>query len=134
MIKGFRAFVLRGNVIDLAVGIVVGAAFNSVVQAFVSDFVKPLIALLGGQKDYGRYYFSISGQRFDYGDFLGSLLTFLIDAAVVYFFVVTPYRTLQERLLPGRPPAPTRECPFCLSKIPEAAQKCMYCTSEMPAA
>ena len=134
MIRGFRSFLLRGNVIDLAVGIVVGAAFNSVVQSFVNDFVKPLIALIGGQANYSRYYFAVRGQKFDYGDFLGSLLTFMIDAAVVYFLVVTPLRTLQDRLLPGRPPAPTRDCPFCLSKIPEAASKCMYCTSAMPAA
>jgi large conductance mechanosensitive channel len=131
VIKGFRAFVLRGSVIDLAVGIVVGAAFNSVVQAFVGDFIKPLISLVGGQSDYERYYFAIHGNRFLYGDFLGNLLTFLIDAAVVYFFVVTPYRSLQERLLPGHEPAPTRECPFCLSKVPRAASKCMYCTSEL---
>ncbi|HEX6547927.1 MAG TPA: large conductance mechanosensitive channel protein MscL [Candidatus Dormibacteraeota bacterium] len=131
IVRGFRAFILRGNVVDLAVGIVIGAAFNSVVNAIVNDFIKPLISLLGGESDYARYYFTVHGNRFLYGDFLGNLLTFLIDAAVVYAFVVTPYKSLQERFMPGRPPAPTKECPECLSRIPAGARRCMYCTCQV---
>jgi large conductance mechanosensitive channel len=131
VIKGFRAFVLRGNVIDLATGIVVGAAFNSVVQGFVTAFVNPLIQLFGAPAKYGALAFQVRGVSFPYGQFVNSAVSFVIVCAVVYFFVVTPYHELQVRFMPSPQPAPTRECPFCLSKVPQRARKCMYCTSEL---
>ena len=131
VIRGFRAFLLRGNVIDLAVGVVVGAAFNSVVQALVRDFITPLIALIGGQHGYGDIKFSVDHTEFLVGDFLNSLISFMIVAGVVYFFVVTPFSSLAERFMPQPQPAPMRECPYCLSKVPKGASKCMFCTSEL---
>src|SRR5579864_775558 len=110
-IRGFRAFLLRGNVIDLAVGVVVGTAFNSVVQAIVRDFISPLIAITGGQKSYLDLKFTIRGADFAAGDFINALISFLIVAGVVYFFVVAPFSRLADRLLPKPQPAPTRECP-----------------------
>lgn len=130
VIRGFRAFLLRGNVIDLAVGVVVGAAFNSVVQALVRDFITPLIALMGGQADYSMRI-RFRGTVFFVGDFLNSLLSFVIVAAVVYFLVVTPFSELSDRFMPKPQPAPMRECPYCLSRVPKAAQKCMYCTTDL---
>ena len=134
VIRGFRAFLLRGNVIDLAVGVVVGAAFNSVVQAFVRDFVTPLIALIGGQPNYGALRFTVRHTDFYYGDFLNNLISFLIVAGVVYFLVVTPFNELSDRFMAKPQPAPTRECPYCLSKVPKQARKCMFCTSELESA
>lgn len=132
VIGGFRAFLLRGNVIDLATGIVVGAAFNAFVSSFVTAFVTPLIQVFGAHTEYGSLAFTVRGTRFPYGLFLNSAISFVIVCGVVYFMVVTPFHELQERFLPGRPPAPTRDCPYCLSKVPRAAGKCMYCTSELP--
>ena len=130
VIRGFRAFLLRGNVIDLAVGVVVGAAFNSVVQALVRDFITPLIALMGGQADYSMRV-RFHGTVFLVGDFLNNLLSFVIVAAVVYFLVVTPFSELSDRFMPKPQPAPMRECPYCLSRVPKAARKCMYCTTDL---
>ena len=134
MIQGFRAFLLRGNIVDLAIGIVVGAAFNGVVQSFVSAFITPLIQLFGAPAEYGTLSFTIRGTHFVYGQFLNSAISFVIVCGVVYFLVVTPLHELQDRFLPGRRPAPTRECPLCLSKVPSGATRCMYCTSDLPPA
>lgn len=131
MIRGFRAFLLRGNVIDLAVGVVVGAAFNSVVQALVRDFITPLIALIGGQDTYADLKFTVHQTGFAVGDFLNNLISFVIVAAVVYFFVVTPYTSLVDRFAPKPQPAPMRQCPRCLSKVPKGASRCMFCTSDL---
>lgn len=133
VITGFRAFLLRGNVIDLAVGIVVGAAFNAFVQSFVGSFITPLIRVFGAPGEYGALVFRVRGVPFPYGQAVQSGLSFFIVCAVVYFVVVLPFHTLQERFMPGRSPAPTRDCPHCLSRIPEAATRCMYCTSELGA-
>ena len=128
--KGFREFVLRGNVVDLAVAFVIGAAFGVVVAALVKDFVTPLIAAIFGKPDFSSLYFTINSSKFLYGDFINALLAFVLIAAVVYFFVVVPYTAFQERYAKGPAPEPTKECPECLSAIPERACRCMYCASE----
>jgi large conductance mechanosensitive channel len=129
--KGFRTFVLRGNVIDLAVGVVMGAAFGTVVTALVKDFLTPLIAAIVGKPDFSALGFSINGTKFPIGDFINALVSFLLIAAAVYFFVVLPVNTLIARVKRGEaPPDPTsKKCPECLSDIPIAARKCAFCTS-----
>lgn len=131
--KGFRDFILRGNVIDLAVAVVIGVAFNNVVTALVKDLITPLIAAVGGQPDFSSITFTINNSKFMIGDFLNQLLSFVIMAAVVYFFVVLPVDKLMKRFKPQVVPAPetTRDCPYCLSRIPKAASRCPFCTSEV---
>jgi large conductance mechanosensitive channel len=129
--SGFRAFLLRGNVVDLAVAVVIGAAFGAVVTAFVTDFITPLIAAIGGQPDFSALSFTINNSRFLYGAFINALLSFLVIAAVVYFFVVAPYARLMQRFNPQPQPAPERACPYCTSNIPVAASRCPFCTSEV---
>lgn len=134
MFKEFKKFILRGNVVDLAVGIVIGAAFTAVVNSVVAGFITPLIAVIYSQKDFVDAYFTINGNRFLYGDVLNSIITFIIVAVVVFFFVVQPINKLSELALKSKTtdePA-MRKCPYCLSKIPKAATKCMHCTSKMP--
>jgi large conductance mechanosensitive channel len=131
--KGFRDFILRGNVVDLAVAVVIGAAFGSIVSALVKDLITPLIAVIGGQPDFSSIYFTINNSKFMIGDFINALISFLIDAAVVYYLVVLPINALVKRFQPQAIPTPetTRDCPYCLSKIPKAASRCAYCTSEV---
>jgi len=133
--KGFREFILRGNVIDLAVAVIIGAAFGNIVTALVKDLITPLIAAIGGQPDFSAITFTINNSKFLIGDFINALLSFLIIAAVVYFFVVLPINRLMERLKPQVAPAPetTRDCPYCTSKIAKAATRCPFCTSEIKA-
>ena len=132
MLKEFRDFVLRGNVVDLAVAVVIGAAFGAVVTAFVADFLTPLIAAIGGQQDFSGLTFTINDSVFRYGDFLNRLIAFLLVAGAVFFLVVKPVNTLMARLKPERPlDQPTRGCPECLSDIPEAARRCAFCTAEV---
>ena len=128
---GFQKFILRGNVVDLAVGIVIGAAFTAVVQALVKGLITPIIGVFGGVPDFSAVSFTINGSRFPIGDFINALLSFLIVALVVYYFVVMPVNKLMDRYRPEPEPAPTRECPECLSKIPVKARRCLYCTSEL---
>jgi large conductance mechanosensitive channel len=135
MLKEFRDFVLRGNVVELAIAVVIGAAFGAVVTAFVASFITPLIAAIGGKADFSSLAFTINGSRFTYGAFFNALLSFLIIAAVIFFFVVRPLNTLFARLKPE--PAVdrvVRSCPECLSDIPEAARRCAFCTAEVGAA
>ena len=132
MFKEFRDFILRGNVVELAVAVVVGAAFGALVTAFVSSFVTPLIAAIGGKPDFSALAFTINGSRFAYGEFLNVLISFLIIAAVVFFLVVRPLNALMARLKPERPvDVVTRACPECLSDIPEPARRCAFCTAEV---
>ena len=132
MLKGFREFVLRGNVVDLAVAVVVGAAFGALIAAFVADFITPLIAAIGGQPDFSRLSFQVNGSTFLYGDFINKLVSFLIISAVIYFFVVSPLNRLMARLTPQKPvDKPTHPCPECESTIPVTARRCMFCTSEV---
>src|SRR5579859_753921 len=120
--SGFRKFILRGNVVDLAIAVVIGAAFGGVVQALVKDLITPLIGAVGGVPDFSGLFFTVNNSRFLIGDFINALLSLIIIAAVVYFFVVVPVNRLMTRFLPeSPPPALTRECPECLSKIPVKA-------------
>ena len=135
VVTEFKEFVLRGNVVDLAVGVVVGAAFSGVVKAFTDDLISPLIGLPGKIDLKGLAYEVNKDTAFKYGDFLTSLISFIITAAVVFFFVVKPLNWLMTRKKTETPVAPdTRECPYCLSKVPLAASRCAFCTSELPAA
>ena len=132
--KGFRDFILRGNVVDLAIAVVIGAAFGNIVTALVTDLITPLIAAIGGQPDFSAITFTINNSQFLIGDFINSLLSFLIIAAVVYFFVVLPVNKLMARFKPTVTPAPvdtTRECPYCTSTVSKAATRCPFCTSEL---
>jgi len=135
MLKDFREFILRGNLVELAVAVVIGTAFGAVVTALVKDLVTPLIAAIGGQPDFSGLTFTINGSKFLYGDFINALLTFLIIAVVVFFFVIKPVNALMARRKVETPPdAVLRTCPHCLSDIPAAASRCAFCTSEVTAA
>ena len=133
MIKGFKDFLLRGNVVDLAVAVVIGAAFTAVVNAVVKDLITPMVgAITGGDEFFADKTFSINGSEFLYGDLINEILTFVIVAAVVFFLVVKPLNAVMARLRPERPvDKPTRECPECLSDIPQAARRCAFCTAEV---
>ena len=132
--KGFKAFLLRGNVVDLAVAVVIGVAFGAVVTAFVKDLVTPLIAALGGKPDFSALYFTVNHSKFLYGDFIDALIAFLIIAAVIYFFVVVPINALVARSRKEPPADPTtKKCPECLSEIPIGARRCAFCASPQPA-
>src|SRR6476646_4116437 len=128
--KGFRAFLLRGNVVDLAIAVVIGAAFGAVVVALVKDLFTPLIAAIFGKPDFSNLSFTINQSRFLYGDFINAVIAFLIIAAVVYYFVVLPYSAWMARVNPKQE-AQTRDCPYCLSTIPLAATRCAFCTAEL---
>jgi large conductance mechanosensitive channel len=128
---GFQKFLLRGNVVDLAVGVVIGAAFGNVVQALVKDFLTPLIALLGGNPGFSAWAIVVRGTAFPVGDFVNALVSFVLIALVVYFPVVLPVNRLMERYRPMPQPAPTKECPECTAKIPAAARRCPECTAQL---
>jgi large conductance mechanosensitive channel len=131
----FKAFIMRGNVVDLAVGIVIGVAFTALVTGLVSDILTPLIAI-PGKTTFSEYWFKIGGGIFRIGDFLNAVVAFLLVAAALFFFVVKPINALSARRRRGEEPAdPTeRDCPYCLSTIPVKATRCKYCTAEVPAA
>ena len=131
---GFKAFLLRGNVVDLAVGVVIGVAFGNVVTGFVKDLVTPLIAAIGGQPDFSGLYFTINKSKFAYGDFIDLLIAFLLIAAVIYFLVVLPVNALVARSRKEPPADPTtKKCSECLSEIPIAAKRCAFCTQPQTA-
>jgi large conductance mechanosensitive channel len=131
--KGFKAFLLRGNVVDLAVAVVIGLAFAAVVTAFVKDIVTPLIAALGGKPDFATLYFTINNSKFLYGDFINAVVSFVIIAAVIYFFVVAPYTALIARSRREPPADPTtKKCTECFSEIPIQAKRCAFCTQPQP--
>jgi large conductance mechanosensitive channel len=132
ILKGFKAFILRGSVVDLAVGVMIGAAFNTVVSALVKDLMTPLIAAVFRQPNFSNFTFTIRGSQFLYGDFLNDLISFLITAATIYFVIVVPINKLAS-IHKGPPPAATTKvCPECLSNIPIKAHRCAYCTSVQP--
>jgi len=127
-VKGFRNFISRGNLIELAVAVVIGTAFTAVVTAIVADLITPLIAAIGGQHDFSGLTFKVHGSTFKYGAFINALLSFLIIAAVVYFLIVAPMAKISARFK-REVEVTTRDCPECLSTIPIAATRCMYCTT-----
>jgi large conductance mechanosensitive channel len=133
MLRGFRAFLLRGNVVDLAIAVVIGVAFGAVITAFVKDLITPLIAALGGKPDFAGLYFTLNKSRFLYGEFFNALIAFVIIAAVIYFLVVVPYTALIERSRKEPPADPTtKKCTECMSEIPKDARRCAFCTSPQP--
>lgn len=135
LMNEFKAFILRGNVIDLAVAVVIGAAFGAIVTSLVKDLITPLIAAIGGQRDFSALTFTINNSRFLYGDFINSIVSFFIIATVIFFLVVKPINFLMKHRKQQVEADPTtRECPYCISVIPIAATRCAFCTQEVPAA
>ncbi|HEX4546134.1 MAG TPA: large conductance mechanosensitive channel protein MscL [Candidatus Acidoferrum sp.] len=130
MLSGFKKFILRGSVVDMAVGVVIGAAFAGVIAGLSKAFITPLIALLVGKPDYSSLNFHVRGTEFPIGDFINAAVSFILIAAVVYFFVVLPVNALVARMNRGeKPPDPTtKKCPECLSEIPIDARRCAHCT------
>ncbi len=135
MWKGFRQFLMRGNVVDLAVAVVMGAAFGAVVSALVKDLITPLVAAIFGKPDFSALTFEVNGSKFLYGDFINAVVSFVLVGAAVYFVVVLPMNALTARLRRGEaPPDPTtKKCPECLSEVPIAARRCAHCTSALVA-
>jgi len=129
MLSGFKQFILRGNVIDMAVGVVIGAAFATVVAAFTKDLLTPLIAAIVGKPDFSAIAFTVNGSVFALGDFINAAISFLLIAAAVYFFVITPVNMLVGRMRKAPAPADptTKKCPECLSEIPLDAKRCSHC-------
>jgi large conductance mechanosensitive channel len=133
-VKDFKEFLLRGNLVDMAVGIVIGVAFAAVATALVKDLITPLIAAIGGNPDFRSLHFMVNSSTFLYGDFVNTLLAFVVIAAVVFFLVVRPVNALLARRK-TEPPVDenVRQCPHCLSEIPVAASRCAFCTQEVAA-
>ena len=136
MLKGFREFLFRGNVIDLAVAVVIGAAFGAMVTAFVKDLLTPFIAAIVGKPDFSALTFTINNSKFLYGDFINAVVAFLLVAAAIYFAVIMPVKAITERFLAKKEAAPptTMKCPECLSEIPIGARRCAHCTAVLASA
>jgi len=128
---GFRKFLFRGNLIDLAVAVVIGVAFNTVIQALIADIITPLIAAIGGKPNFSSLSFTVNKSHFLYGSFFNALISFVISAAVVYYLIISPVAKITD-LTTRQKEATERDCPECLSSIPIKAKRCMYCTSEVP--
>jgi large conductance mechanosensitive channel len=127
-VKGFKTFLLQGNVVQLATAVVIGVAFGVVITAFVKDLVTPLIAAIGGQPDFSALTFTVNNSKFTYGDFINALLAFLLIAAVIYFLVIVPYTAWMAKSKKESPVDPTtKKCPECLSEIPIDARRCAFC-------
>lgn len=130
MLQNFKNFILKGNVVDLAVGVVIGVAFGNVVTAMVKDLVTPLIGAFGGTPDFSTWYFTVKNSKFMVGDFVNSLISFLTIAGVIYFAVVIPMNKMMERMKKGKSEDPTEKvCSECLSLIPLKAKRCKFCAS-----
>ena len=132
--QGFKQFLLRGNVVDMAVGIVVGAAFGTVVTSFVKDLLTPFIAAIVSKPDFSKIAFELHGSKFLIGDFVNNIVSFILIAAAVYFAVVLPINALVARARKAPPADPTtKKCPECISEVPIQAKKCAFCTSALGA-
>ena len=135
MLKGFKEFLLRGNVVDLAVAVVIGGAFGAVVTALVKDLITPLIAAIVGKPDFSAISFTVNASQFLIGDFINAIVAFILVAAAIYFFVVTPMNMIQARRKSGEAPVDptTKKCPECLSEVPIAARRCAFCAQPLAA-
>ena len=134
MAGGFKQFLLRGNVVDLAVGVVIGAAFGGVVTAFTKDLLTPMIAAVAAKPDFSAIQFTINGSKFPVGDFVNAIVSFIIIATAVYYMVVLPVNALVSRARKEPPADPTtKKCPECMSEIPIGARRCAFCTSQLAA-
>ncbi len=133
--SGFKDFILRGNVVDLAVGVVIGGAFGGVVTAFTKDLVTPMIAALVGKPDFSAIEYTINGTKFPVGDFLNAVVAFLLVAAAIYYVIIVPMNAMNARMAkPVAPATPTtKTCPECVSEVPLAAKRCAHCTSALAA-
>lgn len=130
VLKGFRDYLFRGNVVDLAVAVVIGGAFGSIVTSLVKDIVTPIIGAIGGQPDFSNIYFTVNNSKFMIGNFLNSVISFVMIAGVIYFVVIVPMNKIMAAMKKEEKKDPTDiVCPECLSKIPINAKRCMYCTS-----
>ena len=135
MLTEFRQFILRGNLVDLAVAVVIGTAFAAVVASLVQDLITPLIAAVFGESDFSALSFEVNGSTFRYGDFINALITFLLVAAVLFFVVIKPVNALLARVHSGAPvDEETRKCPECLSEVPHEARRCAFCATQLSAA
>lgn len=136
MLQGFKKFLLRGNVVDLAVAVVIGAAFGAVITSLVTNVFTPLIAAVGGKPDFSELSVTVNNSKIMYGSFLNAVISFVMIAAAVYFFVVAPVNAYTERKNRGVAPADptTKKCPECLSEVPIAAKRCAFCTSPVSSA
>jgi large conductance mechanosensitive channel len=134
MFKELKAFLMRGNIVDLAVAVVIGAAFGAVVTALVEDIITPLIAAIGGNQDFSGLKFTINNSEFLYGDFINKVINFIVVGTTIFFLVVKPMSSLMARRSRGEPVADptTRTCPECLSEVPIAAHRCAYCAQPLP--
>ncbi len=134
MLKGFRDFILRGNVVDLAVAVVIGGAFGTIVTSLVKDIITPLIAAIVQKPDFSYLVLKIHGANITYGNFLNAAISFLLIAASIYFLVVLPLNTFTAKMHPHAAPPATKACPECLSDIPAAAKRCSHCGQPVPLA
>jgi large conductance mechanosensitive channel len=132
MLSGFGKFLMRGNVVDLAVAVVIGAAFGAIVTSLVKDLITPLIAAIFGKPDFSAIAFEINGSKFAIGDFVNACVSFLLVATAIYFFVVLPMNSITTRFKkPDDEPPALRECDECLSEVPAAAKRCKFCTAAL---
>lgn len=132
MLQGFKKFIFKGNVVDMAIGVVVGVAFGEVVTSMVKDLITPLISVVGGKPDFSSYYFTINDTKFMYGEFINSLIAFLTISGVIYFAVVAPMNKIMKSIEGGKSQDPSdKSCPECLSIIPVKAKRCKFCTAQV---
>ena len=131
LIQDFKRFLVKGNLVTLAVAFVMGAVFAALVKAFIADLITPIIALIFGKSDFGALSFTINGSHFLYGDFINNLITFVTTAAAIFFFVVKPYESFEARRSPGEDDPTVKECPECTSEIPVGAIRCPMCTAQI---
>jgi large conductance mechanosensitive channel len=132
MLKGFKEFIMKGNVVDMAVGVIMGVAFGNVVSAVVKDLVTPIIGAVGGTPDFSGIFFTVNNSKFMIGDLINVLISFFTISLVVYFGVIVPMNKLNEQMKNGKSPEPAdKTCPECLSLIPAKARRCKFCTAEL---
>jgi large conductance mechanosensitive channel len=134
LLADFKKFLIKGNLVTLAVAFVMGAVFSALVKAFIADLITPIVALIFGEPDFGALSFTINSSHFAYGDFINNLITFVTTAAAMFFFVVKPYEAFEARRKPGEDDPTVKECPECTMEIPVKARRCPMCTAQLAAA